>query len=66
MRVKIEVEFEVTTKEEDMTEQDAKCVAEMAALHNLVFTDNGQDIARKPVKHHVDGFGVCMVSIPES
>ena len=63
MRVKIEVEFEVKSDEEGLTEGEAKQAAELAAYHNLAFTDDNSRV-KEEVCHHVDGFGHCEVSIP--
>lgn len=63
MRIKIEVEFEVTSDEEGLTEDEARDAAEMAVFHNLAFTNNGEDVTDQ-VTQHVDGFGECEISIP--
>lgn len=72
MRVKVLVEFEVTKdpgydweEGEEIESRHAADAAEQAMFHNLVLTENGQDIiAEAGVKQHVDGFGMCIVHLP--
>ena len=65
MKVKILVEFEVKHEEEDeITENQAKDAATLAAWHHLVFTGNGLNVT-KQVAVFVDGFGECSVKLGE-
>lgn len=63
MRVKIEVEFDVHSDEDGLTEKYAQEAAEMAVYHHLAFTKHG-DYANEEIEQHVDGFGKCTISIP--
>lgn len=69
MKVKILIEFEVTTdldEEEhgELTENHAKSAASLAALDYLCFTQNlGITSSLAEVEVHVDGFGKCEVKV---
>lgn len=68
MKVKILVEFEVTTDVEDgeLTEDVAKSAASQAAYDFLSFVKvSGRTTDVESVEVHVDGFGECKVSIGE-
>jgi hypothetical protein len=70
MKVKILVEFEVTTdldEEEhgELTENRAKSAASEAAYQHLCFTHNIGFASIESVDVHVDGFGECTVKIGE-
>jgi hypothetical protein len=60
MKVKILVEFDVDTEDEN----EARAAASMAAYHNLTLTRNGVD-TRDDVKVHVDGVGEIAVCLGE-
>jgi len=62
VKVKISIEFDVNSDEDDFTEAEAKAAASVAAWDNLVLTANGQNVC-ETVTAHVDGFGECTVSV---
>jgi hypothetical protein len=65
MQVKIEVQFEVETDEDDeLTEQQAKDAASLAAFHHLTLIEvSGVTTDTEEVEVHVDGFGKCRVRL---
>jgi hypothetical protein len=64
MRVKIEVEFDVVSAEDDPVDiKSAENAARLAVFHNLAFTNDGE-IATPDVIVEVDGFGKFRVTIP--
>ena len=70
MKVKILIEFEVTTdldEEEhgELTENRAKSAASQAAWDHLCLTETGQNPVER-VTVHVDGFGECEVKVGEA
>jgi len=63
MEVELRVTFIIESADgEEMTENDAKSAASLAAWNNLVLTRNGRDIAGS-VRVHVDGLGQCDVTV---
>ena len=70
MKVKIQIEFEVTTvvdEEEygELTENDARSAASQAAWDHLCLTETGQNPVDS-VTVNVDGFGKCEVKVGKS
>lgn len=60
MKVKILVEFDVDTEDEN----EARAAASVAAYHNLCFTLNGLQVVEE-VSVHVDGVGEIEVCLGE-
>jgi len=66
MKVKIEIEFEVESLEdEEIDEQSAKWGAQLAAYHNLSLI-NWMGGMEEFAEHHVDGFGKVKISLEEN
>lgn len=63
MKVKIQIEFEVETGEDD-DEAVAKSAASMAAWDHLCLTNTGQSVVDE-VEVHVDGHGSYTVKLGE-
>lgn len=69
MKVKILVEFDVEPIEledgDELSENNAKDAASLAAWHNLALTENGMSVVES-TDVHVDGFGLCSVTLGEA
>ena len=69
MKVRLSVEFDVEVTEPtegmELTENQIKSAASIAAFDNLCLTMNGQDVC-EDVEVHVDGFGTCTVKVGEA
>ena len=69
MRVTIPIEFDVdpACAEDELTENDAKSAADMAAYDYLSFVKiSGYSSDSESVEVHVDGFGMCVVSLAKA
>lgn len=64
MRVSIQVEFDVTAEDSEVTKGIAEAAAEQAVWDYLAFTTvTNANVGRGSVRVHVDGFGECLVVI---
>ncbi len=67
MRIKIEVEFDVEPEDGDESEFDENAAlraADYAAYNHLALTEENHFVV-KVVTVHADGFGPCIVRLPE-
>lgn len=63
MKIKIEVEFEVTSEVEGFEEQHAKDAAKLAMYHHGALSYNGLDVTEGSIVLWVDGHGQCKVEL---